>query len=455
MIHAPGEPIPPARLVMLTPPAPGAEFALSRDVLRIGRAEDLDAWVNHRSISREHAEIRRSRGSNGQARGAETYTILDLKSANGVRVNGREIHQHQLVPGDVLELGQVRFRFVGEGETYVFEADRTVQMEAIDVAVGQSRAPIYAALAIIGLAVVVALVFAIGPSIRIEDDAPIATALGPEDGHNVRRDSQLEADREHREHIEACEAALAEGRVEAALESVARALTHRPDSAAAIACRSRAEAAEADAQVFENGAAALRAGDFGAAHQAFSMLSTDGIFGDREEVASAREGLVTHHLQAGRAAVRTDPSEARAHAEAVLDLEDVSEAQRAEAREIIAGARRALSAAERPPRERDPNLTPMRPPPTEDDPETPPRPTGTGDGIQACFQQHGSGRPYNQCILQNVRPSNARNLEALILAQRGLENQAAAYRLMRTYVDRFPANPSARAYQQILNVQGQ
>ena len=55
---APGaQPQTPPRLVMLTPPAPGAEFALTRNGMRIGRAEDLDVWVNHRSISREHAEV--------------------------------------------------------------------------------------------------------------------------------------------------------------------------------------------------------------------------------------------------------------------------------------------------------------------------------------------------------------------------------------------------------------
>ena len=40
MIQMPAEPRPPARLVMLSPPAPGAEFALSKERLRIGRAED-------------------------------------------------------------------------------------------------------------------------------------------------------------------------------------------------------------------------------------------------------------------------------------------------------------------------------------------------------------------------------------------------------------------------------
>ena len=105
MIASPG---PPARLVMITPPAPGAEFALTADRVRIGRAEDLDIWVNHRSISREHAEIQKE--PDGGLR------LIDLGSANGVRVNAQDVQNALLGAGDVVELGQVRFRFVAAGE---------------------------------------------------------------------------------------------------------------------------------------------------------------------------------------------------------------------------------------------------------------------------------------------------------------------------------------------------
>ena len=98
MIAAPG---PPARIVMITPPSPGAEFQLTSDRTRIGRAEDLDVWVNHRSISREHAEIQKE--PDGGLR------LIDLGSANGVRVNSEDVQNALLEPGDVIELGQVRF----------------------------------------------------------------------------------------------------------------------------------------------------------------------------------------------------------------------------------------------------------------------------------------------------------------------------------------------------------
>jgi pSer/pThr/pTyr-binding forkhead associated (FHA) protein len=144
----------PARLVMLSAPAPGAEFALRRGSLRLGRAEDLDAWINHRSISREHAEVIR--------RDDRTWEIVDLGSANGVRVNGQEITSAPLRSGDMVDLGQVRFRFVAEGEPYVFDADRTVQMApAVLDGEGMPKAPILAALGIVGAAVAVAAIFAL------------------------------------------------------------------------------------------------------------------------------------------------------------------------------------------------------------------------------------------------------------------------------------------------------
>ena len=42
---------PPPRLVVLSEPAAGAEFSLSKSIMRIGRDERLDIWINHKSIS--------------------------------------------------------------------------------------------------------------------------------------------------------------------------------------------------------------------------------------------------------------------------------------------------------------------------------------------------------------------------------------------------------------------
>ena len=46
-------------------------------------------------------------------RDGDHYTIVDLQSANGVRVNGEDYERIELNAGDVVELGHVKLRFVG------------------------------------------------------------------------------------------------------------------------------------------------------------------------------------------------------------------------------------------------------------------------------------------------------------------------------------------------------
>jgi hypothetical protein len=94
---------PPPRLVVLGEPAAGAEFTLSKPALRIGRDERLDIWINHKSISHEHAEVQVSDAK---------VTVFDLDSANGMRVNGVSAKRAVLETGDILQLGEVRFRFL-------------------------------------------------------------------------------------------------------------------------------------------------------------------------------------------------------------------------------------------------------------------------------------------------------------------------------------------------------
>jgi pSer/pThr/pTyr-binding forkhead associated (FHA) protein len=94
---------PPPRLVILGEPAAGAEFTLSKPALRIGRDERLDIWINHKSISHEHAEVQVSEGK---------VTVFDLDSANGMRINGISASRAVLETGDILQLGEVRFRFL-------------------------------------------------------------------------------------------------------------------------------------------------------------------------------------------------------------------------------------------------------------------------------------------------------------------------------------------------------
>jgi pSer/pThr/pTyr-binding forkhead associated (FHA) protein len=113
----------PSRFVMLVGPTPGVEYALDRERLTIGRAEDSSISVNHNSVSRLHCEV--------HALGDGRYEIVDKGSSNGVRVNAVELKRSIIEAGDVIELGDVRFKFVGAGQIFVPGPNESHRLAAI------------------------------------------------------------------------------------------------------------------------------------------------------------------------------------------------------------------------------------------------------------------------------------------------------------------------------------
>jgi hypothetical protein len=69
----------------------------------IGRSKDSACVLRDPNVSRRHAELRRS--SSGD------WSISDLGSTNGVKVNGRRVAQARLSPGDQVTLGTTTFLF--------------------------------------------------------------------------------------------------------------------------------------------------------------------------------------------------------------------------------------------------------------------------------------------------------------------------------------------------------
>jgi len=112
-LETPVAAMPPARLLVMTQPLSGQEFILDRASLVIGRTQENDIVLNHKSISRHHAKV---------IRDGDRYVVVDLESANGVRVNGVEYERVELQSGDVVELGHVRLRFATADDPGVFES---------------------------------------------------------------------------------------------------------------------------------------------------------------------------------------------------------------------------------------------------------------------------------------------------------------------------------------------
>jgi len=105
-------PAAPAKIVVVSSNFAGQEFPLTNKEMVIGRGDECDIIVDHRSVSQSHAKIVR------EASG--TYKIVDLNSKNGIKVSGEEYKAVHLKRGDVIELGHVKFRFVEPNENYIF-----------------------------------------------------------------------------------------------------------------------------------------------------------------------------------------------------------------------------------------------------------------------------------------------------------------------------------------------
>jgi pSer/pThr/pTyr-binding forkhead associated (FHA) protein len=69
----------------------------------IGRSKSVECVLADPNVSRRHAELRRSPTGD--------WTIADLGSTNGIKVNGRRVSSSRLSPGDQVTVGTTTFLF--------------------------------------------------------------------------------------------------------------------------------------------------------------------------------------------------------------------------------------------------------------------------------------------------------------------------------------------------------
>jgi pSer/pThr/pTyr-binding forkhead associated (FHA) protein/TolA-binding protein len=106
------------RLLCVSTNFAGREFEISKTEAVIGRTDDNEVPIDHRSVSRHHAKIVTT-----MAGSKASYKIVDLGSSNGTLVNGEQYAQLALKAGDLIELGHVKLRFVPPGATYTLTPD--------------------------------------------------------------------------------------------------------------------------------------------------------------------------------------------------------------------------------------------------------------------------------------------------------------------------------------------
>jgi pSer/pThr/pTyr-binding forkhead associated (FHA) protein len=265
-----------ARLVVVSSNFAGQEFLLDKAAVVLGRTDDNDVVVNHRSISRHHAKVVRENGH---------YHVVDLQSANGVRVNGEEYGKVELRRGDHIDLGHVRFRFVAPGEDFVFERDAQV----VDVSGRRSAKS--------GFVVGILLLTLAGGGYAVWRyvNPPVpGTTLAPK-GETDNQVYKLlaEADR-----------AMKSEEWELAISKCDEALRLDPTQELARDKKQRAEAERKNRAAYQRFLAASEKEDLDGAVAAYGEVAEDSTYRQRgaEAYARVKKGFVRAHLDEARKA---------------------------------------------------------------------------------------------------------------------------------------------------------
>lgn len=75
---------------------------ITSNVITVGRHPDCDVVLDDITVSRRHAELRRT---------GDEVTVTDLGSLNGIYVNREPVDHTSLTDGDTIWVGKYRLRF--------------------------------------------------------------------------------------------------------------------------------------------------------------------------------------------------------------------------------------------------------------------------------------------------------------------------------------------------------
>ena len=89
-------------LIVKRGPNAGSKFFLDTDVTQVGRHPDSDIFLDDITVSRRHAELRRS----GE------FTLADVGSLNGTYVNRERVEEARLRSGDEIQIGKFKLVFL-------------------------------------------------------------------------------------------------------------------------------------------------------------------------------------------------------------------------------------------------------------------------------------------------------------------------------------------------------
>src|ERR1700675_1471535 len=79
----------------------GRPIEICKDLVVVGRKEECDLRLEHKSVSKMHCVIVKTDG---------LLLLRDLGSTNGTRVNGTRVRRAALLPNDKLSVANFHFR---------------------------------------------------------------------------------------------------------------------------------------------------------------------------------------------------------------------------------------------------------------------------------------------------------------------------------------------------------
>jgi pSer/pThr/pTyr-binding forkhead associated (FHA) protein len=91
-----------ALLIVRRGPNQGARFLLDSDVTTVGRHPNADIFLDDVTVSRRHAEFKRS---------GKSFSVSDLASLNGTQYEGERVESAELVNGSEVQIGKYHLTF--------------------------------------------------------------------------------------------------------------------------------------------------------------------------------------------------------------------------------------------------------------------------------------------------------------------------------------------------------